>query len=68
MTIKRRLDRLIAKRSGQCETEPRITMMQDGWEVTVLDLSGTGITWSQLFESIARRGTTITDAARDTHA
>jgi hypothetical protein len=41
--------------------------MQDGREVTVLDLSGTGITWSQLFESIARRGTTVTDAARDNH-
>ena len=68
MTIKRRLDRLIAKRGGQCENEPRITLMQDGREVTVLDMSGTGITWSQLFESIARRGTTVTDAARDTHA
>jgi hypothetical protein len=42
--------------------------MQDGREITVLDLTGTGITWSQLFESIARRGTTVTDAARDTHA
>ena len=67
MTIKRRLDRLIAKRGGQCKNEPRITLMQDGQEVTVLDLSGTGITWSQLFESIARRGTTVTDAARDNH-
>lgn len=45
----------------------RLTLMQDGREVTVLDLSGTGITWSQLFESIARRGTTVTDAARDNH-
>ncbi len=67
MTIKRRLDRLIAKRGGQHVDEPRITLMQDGVEITLLDLSGTRITWSQLFESIARRGTTVTDAARDTH-
>lgn len=67
MTIKRRLDRLIAKRGDQCANEPRITLMQDGREITVLDLSGTGITWTQLFDSIARRGTTVTDAATNTH-
>jgi hypothetical protein len=37
MTIKRRLDRLIAKRGGQCKNEPRITLMQDGRETTVTD-------------------------------
>jgi hypothetical protein len=67
MSVKRRVNRLLAKRGGQCKNEPRITLMQDGREVTVLDLSGTGITWSQLFESIARRGTIITDAARHNH-
>ncbi len=65
MTIKRRLDRLIAKRGCQHVDEPLITLMRDGKEITLLDLSGTGISWSQMFESIASHGNNVSDNLKD---
>lgn len=44
MTIKQRVYLLFAKREGQQVCEPLISFWEEGKEVTLLDLSVTGIT------------------------
>jgi hypothetical protein len=65
MSIKRRVNRLLAKRGAQQVCEPLISFWEAGKEVTLLDLRGTGITWNEMFESISWRGSKVTDKLKD---
>lgn len=60
MTIKRRIAKLEAQRGG--DDEVYLVRWEDGQEIAVLDLRGTGVTWPRLLESIASEGRTINDA------
>lgn len=60
MTIKRRIEKLEAQRGG--DDEVYLVRWEDGQEIAVLDLRGTGVTWPRMFESITSEGRTINDA------
>jgi hypothetical protein len=60
MNLRKRLDRLEAQRGG--DDEVYLVRWEDGQEIAVLDLRGTGVTWPRMFESITSDGPTINDA------
>jgi len=58
--LARRLAKLEAQRGS--DDEVYLVRWEDGQEIAVLDLRGTGVTWPRLLESIASEGRTINDA------
>mgnify|MGYP001105421161 CR=1 FL=1 len=62
MTIRRRIEKLEAQRGGGDEVY--LVRWDDGQEIAVLDLRGTGVTWPRLFASIASEGRTINERSR----
>ena len=57
--LARRLAKLEAQRGG--DDEVYLVRWEDGQEIAVLDLRGTGVTWPTVLNSIACEGRSIVD-------